>query len=694
MIQICNSLLIEFLTEELPPINLYKNIGEVFANTISLELKNFMTSSSQYQIICSPRRFGVLISDIHNKELDNEILRKGPAIKGAITDGVIASSLSGFMKSIGIDNVADLIELDGYFYAKKIVTGRVLNDILATVIQKGLKAIIVGKNMRWADNDYYFVRPVKNLMVLFGSDVLNLNNELIFGLTANNYSYGHRLLANHKIVITNANDYFNIMEQNGYVITDFVKRRDIIWHDLLHVSKKIGLELKDNFELLDEVTAIIEYPTVLQGKFDISYLQVPSECLILSMAKNQKYFALFDDKNQLSNQFLFVANTKTEDYSQIINGNERVLSARLSDAKFFYDVDKKTPLEHFVTKLDKVIYHNKLGTQLDRVERIQKIASYIGQQLALDNDTVAKTAYLIKADLMTEMVAEFPELQGVMGKYYAIYHGIDYDVANAIAMHYYPRFSGDDIPNSLLGIAMSLADKLEVLVGIWGIGLIPTGDKDQYGLRRMALAIIRILLQYKLNLVDLLEFTANVFTVYRFDANIIQEVYQFIITRTYHYFISDISHNYKHHIIQSVIVTNPQYLDYLPNLMNSVVLFSANKDNQVLFSANKRIENILKKIDYKLTDILIDPSLFQHSVEIELNSALNNQHTLLESYAIEYNWSGYFHLLATFNTLITNFFDNVMIMDENFSIRNNRINLLIKLYSIMNKYCKLSELEL
>jgi glycyl-tRNA synthetase beta chain len=693
MIQQFNSLLIEFLTEELPPINLYNNIAKAFAKSVVDELKSFTNNLSQYNVICSPRRFGVVIQGVIFQENDNEILKKGPSTKNSIVDGKTSNALLGFMKSVGVDEIEQLVINDGYFYAKKVVVGRLLNDILGDVINKALKTLIIGKNMRWSNNDYYFIRPVHNLMILFGSKVLDLNGTKIFGLIPNNYTYGHRVLANDKIEISNANEYYKKIQQTGYVISDFNERRKIIAEGLSLNSKSLNLSLGINDALLDEVTAIVEYPHVLVGEFNSIYLDLPPECLILSMAKNQKYFALFDKQNNLSNKFLFVTNIQAIDYTKIVAGNERVLSARLADAKFFYDVDKKTPLENFVIKLGHVIYHDKLGSQLERISRIKKIASYIGEKLNLDSLKVDQAAYLMKADLMTEMVGEFPDLQGIMGKYYAICNNLDQDIAIALEEYYYPKFSGDNLPSNELAIVLALADKLETIVGIWGIGLIPTGDKDQYALRRMALGIVRILFQYKLNLVDLLKISYDVFQKYNFNEEIISEIYKFILTRLYNYLVMGGEFKYSHNVVQSIITTNPDYLEYLPNLLIVLDKFSKNKDNQALFSANKRIENILKKINNKIITN-INQDLFQHDIERELYQLINESSFKLEQFAQIYNWQDYFNVLSSFNKIIGNFFDSVMIMDEDLLVRENRINLLVKLYFIMNKYCKLSELSI
>ena len=582
----CANLLVEFLTEELPPINLEQNIGTCFSNNLSDLLKNFIPAQANITSFVSPRRFGCIIHDVLSNENDTNSVRRGPAITTGLKNNEPTPALIGFAKSCNT-NWEELEQNDdGYFYAKVQTKGRKLEDILEVALSTSLKKLPIAKNMRWGNNDYSFVRPVHNLLILHGDKTIKLDNPIL-GKLPNNYTFGHRILSSGKIAISHADNYLNDVWEKGFVIASFEKRRENIKQQLDTCAKELNLSINEMPELLEEVCALVEYPVVLHGEFNPEFLQVPQECLILSMAKNQKYFALLDSNKKLSNKFLFVANIKSNDPTIIVKGNEKVLSARLEDAKFFFDIDKKTTLGNFVEKLKNVVYHNKLGTQLDRIMRLQNISSQIAELLKVDPDTARSTAYLLKADLVSEMVGEFPELQGTMGKYYAKFHGEPDSVANAIEKHYYPRFSGDTLPDDDLSTVMALCDKLETLVGIWGIGLQPSGDKDPFALRRAALGVVRILLKYELNISQLLEITYSAFgSEYGLNKQTVTQVHQFILSRLENYLASDHSPN----CIKSILSTEPNTFTQIPGLL--VILSSFAQNNSTILQANKRIENI------------------------------------------------------------------------------------------------------
>ncbi|MFN8770784.1 MAG: glycine--tRNA ligase subunit beta [Neisseriaceae bacterium] len=715
------TLLIEFLTEELPPINLLNNIGELFANSMYEELKNFINPYDQKgpnaEIILSPRRFGTIIKNVSFTEPDTETIRKGPAINSGIIDGKPTKALEGFMSSCNITDISQLEQNDGYFYARKKIVGKDLEDILDSAINNSLKKLIIDKGMHWGSNVFSFVRPVHNLVIIHGDKIINLK-EPIFGLNSVNYTLGHRFLSDDKIIISDANSYFDILKQQGKVLASFQKRREYIHKQLTEKAQELGLALNDTPGLLDEITALTEFPVILQGKFATEFLVVPQECLILSMANNQKYFALLDKSQKLSNKFLFVANMASKDPSVIINGNERVLSARLADAKFFFDVDKKNPLDFYINKLSNVVYHNQLGTQIERIERLQYIAVEFAKIIGIDIRDTQHAAYIMKADLTTEMVGEFPELQGIMGKYYALYHGENPKIANAIEKHYYPCFSGDNLPNDKLSVVLSLADRLETIVGIWGVGLIPTGDKDPFALRRMALGVVRILLEYPLNIRQLIDISFESFqkcSNIKLDPAIKNEVYQFIAQRLANYLIDSEEFSYSSSQVQSACIIQPEQFTYIPSLLNRLQQFADNANNQLFISANKRIENILgKSSEVRLPDYYhtrhvgirvdeerfsggsdtlreVDTLLFQSQIEQDLYDKVKDNLNILD--IVEINWEHYFKILEEFNPIVAAFFDNVMVMDENKDIRLNRIRLLAVLYEIMNKYCKISELS-
>lgn len=688
------SLLIEFLTEELPPINLEGAVGNNFSQALQQELKGFVTSNSQITTLISPRRFGCLITHVMPTEASRENLRKGPAITNGLKDEQPTPALIGFACSCKLD-WQDLIRgEDGYFYAKENLEGRSLNTVLYSAITNALKKLAVGKYMRWGSHEYSFIRPVHNLMLMHGAEIIHLA-EPILGLIPNKQTRGHRIMSDGVLTLNNADDYLAIIQDQGKVIAEFKTRRNLIEHDLQKVAVASNLRIHQMPGLLDEVTALVEYPVVLQGEFAHEFLEVPQECLILSMAKNQKYFALVDANGKLSNKFLFVANIDSPKPMVIVKGNEKVLSARLADAKFFFDVDKKTPLNIQVAKLTNVLYHNKLGSQAKRNERLAYIAKEIAPMLDVNPDLAVHTAHLLKADLVTEMVGEFPELQGTMGKYYALNDDEPLEVANAIEQHYYPRFSGDALPAGNLATLMSLSDKLETLVGIWGIGLIPTGDKDPYALRRAALGIVRILLDNNLDIYKLLTIACKSFSSFDkykaetgythqfLPAKIIEQIHQFILDRLANY----LKDTYKTTCIQSIIATKPTNFHRIISLLDRLQNFADDPKNKPILEANKRIDNILKK--NPPDKAAMDENLFENEVEKTLLD-------LRKQIPLESNmddWDNYFAALARFNSPITDFFDKVMVISDDKHIRNNRLNLLDLLHHFFNQHAILSELN-
>lgn len=675
-----NSLLIEFLSEELPPINLVDNIGCAFSQAVYAQLNGFVSATSQLRTFIAPRRFGCVIEGISFEQASQQMLRKGPALATGLKDGQATPALLGFAKSCGCE-WQDLQQRDdGYFYFAATIQGKSLDDVIENVINTALKKIHIAKAMRWGNSDYQFVRPVHNLIVKFNQQVLNCS---ALGLTANDTTLGHRFMSHAPIKIAHAADYLSQIYTEGKVVAEFNARRDVIEQQLNARAADLGLQISVMPGLLDEVCALVEWPEVLVGEFDEKFLAVPQECLILSMAKNQKYFALVDATGKLSNKFLFVANLISKNPQVIIEGNQKVLTARLADAEFFYEFDKRTPLKDFTAKMGSVVYHNKLGSQLERVQRLQQIAQAIAPLLNVDANLAFTSAYLLKADLASEMVGEFPELQGTMGKYYALASGETAEVAHAVEQHYYPRFSGDELPNSALATVMSLADKLESLVGIWGIGLIPTGDKDPYALRRAALGIVRILLEYKLDLEQLLVASFSAFTGKNLAPDTVCGVYEFIKQRLANYFIS--VENYSAKVVNAVLMQDKIDFAQVVNVCQAFSLWASSDANQALFEANKRIENILKKNSAELdASVVLSSNLF-NAYEIELFAAVNK---INPASSVQV----YLEQLSELADPLTKFFANVMVMDEDLVVRKNRLKLLAEIYSKFNIYGKISEL--
>lgn len=675
-----NSLLIEFLSEELPPINLVENIGCAFSQAVYAQLNGFVSATSQLRTFIASRRFGCVIEGVSFEQASQQMLRKGPALATGLKDGQATPALLGFAKSCGCE-WQDLQQRDdGYFYFAATIQGKSLDDVIENVINTALKKIHIAKAMRWGNSDYQFVRPVHNLIVKFNQQVLNCS---ALGLTANDTTLGHRFMSHAPIKIAHAADYLSQIYTEGKVVAEFNARRDVIERQLNARAADLGLQISVMPGLLDEVCALVEWPEVLVGEFDEKFLAVPQECLILSMAKNQKYFALVDATGKLSNKFLFVANLISKNPQIIIEGNQKVLTARLADAEFFYEFDKRTPLKDFTAKMGSVVYHNKLGSQLERVQRLQQIAQAIAPLLGVDANLAFTTAYLLKADLASEMVGEFPELQGTMGKYYALASGETAEVANAIEQHYYPRFSGDELPNSALATVMSLADKLESLVGIWGIGLIPTGDKDPYALRRAALGIVRILLEYKLDLEQLLVASFSAFPGKNLAPDTVCGVYEFIKQRLANYFIS--VENYSAKVVNAVLMQDKIDFAQVVNVCKAFSLWASADANQALFEANKRIENILKKNAAELdASVVLSSNLF-NAYEVELFAAVNK---INPASSVQV----YLEQLSELADPLTKFFANVMVMDEDLVVRKNRLKLLAEIYAKFNIYGKISEL--
>lgn len=710
-----NDLLIEFLTEELPPLNLEKTFGQVFSTYLMDEINGFKTENIQVRYFVTPRRFGVVITNLKAQEETQKINKKGPAINSGLKDSAPTNALLGFMKSVSVSDYNDLEQRsDGYFYYEVEKVGQHIEQVIPQALQNSLKKLPIAKHMRWADNDYSFVRPVHNLVIMYGDKVICANTEIL-GLKAVNYTYGHRIMSAGTISIQSASSYADQLEKEGFVIAEFSKRRSLIDSTLQQQAKSYGLNLASNglIDLLDEVTALVEYPVVLMGEFASEFLQVPQECLILSMVKNQKYFALLDATGKLSNKFLFVANIKAADPSIIIAGNQKVLSARLEDAKFFFEQDKKHGLDIFLSRLKNVVYHNKLGTQQERLDRLKAIALTSNRLgFNLSEDDISITVSWLKADLMSEMVGEFPELQGIMGKYYALNAGVASEIANAIEKHYYPRFSSDELPDTPLATLMSLSDKLDLLVGIWGIGLIPTGEKDPFALRRAALGIVRILLQNNLDILELLLIAYKQFenirgfnkenTVMASGAQslpkVVVEIYSFILERLFNYLTNEMK--FSSNVVKAVLasnnfsttVHNKKYFEKLPLLLSTLTIFAASSSNQEFFQANKRIANILKKNAESIKTILALNEINQY-LQIEAEKDLLNFIISFDTSNINENsWNIYLAKLEQCSPILARFFADVMVMADDLTLRSARLSLLYHLEQKVNLLCNMATL--
>ena len=673
------SLLIELRTEELPPKAL-NNLGESFTASIieQLQKDHFIAENTEYKVFASPRRLGVLVKNVASMQADQQVVKKGPSVANGMKDGEPTKALMGFARGAGAE-VADLKVIhdgkqDVYAY-EYTQSGQSLESVMADVLAQAVKKLPIPKVMRWGSSTHTFVRPVHGLVVMLGKTVLNTE---VLGLSSQNWTLGHRFMATEPVVFTDANEYESKMAEKGKVIANFAARRALIDEHLAQAAGKLNATVAADEALRDEVTALVELPVVLEAGFEAHFLNVPQECLILTMQQNQKYFPLLDANGTLMNRFLLVSNIKAQDPVHVITGNERVLRARLSDAEFFYQTDLKKPLESRLPRLQNVVYHNKLGSQSERIARLVAIAGKVASKIGADLAQTERATLLAKADLVTEMVGEFPELQGTMGKYYAQHDGETAVVAQALEQHYQPRFAGDALPETTVATSVALADKLEAIVGIWGIGLIPTGDKDPYALRRAALGVVRMLMQYPVSLPALVQDAFDSFPVGKLAANTVAEVTDFMYARLAVLLQGD----YAQDVVAAVLAHRPDSLHDLTARLEAVSEFKALPEAAALAAANKRVHNLLKKTDGELG--AVNPVLLQEDAEKALYAATEGLQAAIASAMSEQNFKAALSQLATLRAPVDAFFDGVMVMADDAALKQNRLNLLHQLNLQLN----------
>ncbi len=696
------TLLVELLTEELPPRALSR-LGEVFADAVfkALVERKLVAADARMDRYASPRRLALTVQGVADRAPDAVVDEKLMPVAVALdAEGKPTAALLKKLQAKGIPVEAlpqFTRRMDGksetLFYAMT-VPGAALDDVLAGIVLDALKKLPIPKLMRWADCDYQFVRPVHGLVLLHGDRVVP---GQAFGHAAGRSTRGHRFMGEGEVTLANADEYARALYERGAVMASFDARRALIVQRLAEACRALGDGVRhvDDAALIDEVTALVENPNVYVAQFEPEFLAVPQECLILTMKANQKYFPLLDAGGRLLNRFLVVSNMKVEDPHNIVSGNERVVRARLSDARFFFEQDKKAPLASRITKMEAVVYHNRLGSQMDRVMRIQRLATDIAARLSADVMQAARAGLLAKADLMTDMVGEFPELQGVMGRYYAQHDGEAEVVAQAVDQHYRPRFAGDALPEGPIACAVSVADKVDALAGFFGIGQIPTGDKDPFALRRAALGVLRILMEAPLPL-DLAELIAAARGGFRAGqvgegeaANFESQLLDFMIERLRN-LLRDAGHDARE--IDAVLAQRPTRIDRVPAKLAAVVAFSALPEAQSLAAANKRIVNILKKAE-SVGDT-VDTALFAEAAERELHAALTAVQPTLEADLAAGRYAEALTALAQLRAPVDRFFDDVMVNADDAAVRANRLALLGRLAAAMNAVADISRLEL
>ncbi|MGE5027207.1 MAG: glycine--tRNA ligase subunit beta [Betaproteobacteria bacterium] len=696
------NLLVELFVEELPPKAL-KKLGEAFAAAIadSLKAQGLAAADATVTPYASPRRLAAHVTGVAARAADRKVSHKlMPASVGLDAAGQATPALLKKLGALGMDAAAvPGLKREGDGKAEALfldltVNGASLAEGLQKALEEALTRLPIPKVMTYQLSDGWstvnFVRPVHGLAALHGAEVVPVS---ALGLAAGRNTQGHRFeAAAHPVVIRDADSYAEQMENEGAVIASFEARRAEISRQLHAESEKVGGGAKpvEDAALLDEVTALVERPNVLVGRFDEGFLGVPQECLILTMKANQKYFPLLDAAGKLTNQFLIVSNIRPADPSAVTGGNERVVRPRLADAKFFFDQDRKKPLASRVEKLGNVVYHNKLGTQLERVNRIGKLAGEIARHLKASHELAERAGQLCKADLLTDMVGEFPELQGIMGQYYARHDGEREEVARAVEQHYWPRFAGDELPQDNIGAAVALADKLDTLVGIYGIGLVPTGDKDPFGLRRHALGVLRILAEkaLPLDLMQLLQQAKSLFPAEMLADSVAVDVHGFMLERLKGYLRDK---GFAPDEIDAVVSQAPTRIDLVVPRILAVRAFKKLPEAEALAAANKRIQNILKKAGETPVG-KADPALMSEAAEKALFAAMNELAPRVVSSVNNGDYAEALTVLAGVRAEVDTFFDQVMVMADEPQLRNNRLALLKGLGELMNQVADISRL--
>lgn len=678
---------VEIGTEELPPKAL-KTLATAFADNLCAELAKLELSHSDVRWYAAPRRLAVRINALSAQQADKVVEKRGPAIASAFdADGKPTKAAQGWAAGCGIAvEQAEKLETDkgAWLLHKAKVVGAATVTLLPEVVKQALAKLPIAKPMRWGNSTAEFIRPVHTIIMLFGRDMVPAT---ILGRNSGNQTHGHRFHAPEKVSITHADDYLATM-RSAYVVADFAERKAFIAAEVAKTAASLNGQAQMDDALLEEVTSLVEWPVVLVGSFEESFLQVPAEPLISTMKDNQKYFPLLDNNGKLQNKFIFVANIASKDPQQIISGNEKVVRPRLSDAQFFFNTDRKQKLADRLDSLKTVLFQQQLGTLAEKSERIAKVAAFVAAKIGADAAAAERAGLLSKTDLMTNMVGEFPEVQGIMGMHYARLDGESEAVALALNEQYMPRFAGDELPSRLEGAAVAIADKLDTLVGIFGIGQAPKGDKDPFALRRAAIGALRIMVdkQLLLDLVDVIAFSQQTFGSKLSNAKVAEEVLEFMLGRFRAWYEAE---GYGVDVIQAVLARRPTNPSDFDRRVKAVAEFRKLDAAEALAAANKRVANILAKVEGDIANT-VNAALLQEEAEQALHSAIVSEQAYQagqHSYA-----EGLAHL-AAMRDVIDNFFDKVMVNADDAAVRANRQALLKQLRELFLQVADISVLQ-
>lgn len=683
-----NDFLVELGTEELPPTSLLTFSNE-FSRSVEASLRNDKLSFNKIEAFATPRRLALLISGLAEQAPEEALEISGPPVKIAFdAEGKATKAAEAFAAKNGIAvSELETDDASGKLVYRTIAKGVLARDVLPSYIENALNALPIAKRMRWGTSRAEFVRPVKWLVLLFANQVIDAE---IYGVKSGKITRGHRFHANYDIEIDSPANYSSLLEK-AFVSASFERRRNTIRSQVEKLAKELGGQAVISDDLLDEVTALVEYPVALAGKFDKEFLSVPQEALISSMKEHQKYFHLVDNKGDLLPYFITLSNLQSKDPAQVIAGNEKVIRPRLADAAFFFNQDKQSSLAMRREKLKTVVFQAQLGTLFDKTERIEKLALAIAEQLKLDESTTANVkcaAQLCKSDLVSSMVYEFPDMQGIAGYHYALNDGENPEVALALKEHYMPRFAGDELASNNTGAIIALADRLDTIVGIFGIGQIPTGSKDPFALRRASLGALRILVEkeYELDLKTLIEIAAGNHAELPKASGVVEDVLNYMLERFKAWYEEA---NISAEVFQAVSAKNLTCPLDINRRVYAVAEFTTLSEAAALASANKRVSNILAKLD-AVVDSKIDNSLLQEKAEIQLAQNLKQ---LSEKVAPLFKAKDYTQALSTLASLracVDTFFDDVMVMTDDEKLKNNRLALLQQLRALFLEVADIS----
>lgn len=683
--------LVELGTEELPPKALRK-LGEAFAQGIKTGLEKAELEFGQVSVFCTPRRLACVVKKLQTHQADKATERRGPALQAAFKeDGCPTPAAEGFARSCGVEVSALDTLTDGknsWLVYRSVQLGQAVTSLLPEIVSQSLNSLPIPKRMRWGSNTHEFVRPAHWLVMLYGNDVVACE---LMGHKAGRESFGHRFHKPSPLEIPNAEAYETLLETEGHVVASFERRKTAIRAQVEEAGISVEGIAQIDDSLLDEVTGLVEWPVAVIGRFDEKFLQVPSEALISAMKGHQKYFHVTDSQNRLLPYFITVSNIESKNIESVRQGNERVIRPRLTDADFFWKQDLKTPLIHFQSYLKDVVFQNQLGSLLDKSKRVASLAGSIADELKGESAHAKRAGLLSKCDLMSKMVGEFPELQGIMGQYYAQHQKEDSQVALALFEQYLPRFAGDHLPSSSCGQAVAIADKLDTLIGIFGIGQKPTGDKDPFALRRASLGILRIIIEKELplNLMSLIQHAEAAYTDIKLDAHTRNDVFEFMLDRLKAYYQEQ---GISLDVYDAVHSTRPARPVDFDRRVKAVAKFKSMPASESLAAANKRIGNILKKTE-QIKFGNIDPNLLSEKHELVLFEQIGKLESRVASFTAEGKYHEALSELAGLKDSVDAFFDNVMVMAEDKAIQNNRLNLLHKLNQQFLAIADISKLQ-